>query len=153
MVCGCKERTAMNYSEAKYIVTEICRIPFYKVSVNNYQKLIDELQRRIYSLSEPSSPNGKESIGEAKGNAVSDYTEQLLTLVTEQAAIEWELKYYVWSLKKAEGYRDLLLNGENAEYVKDYMTVRDKRELQEKYHVGNAYDRMIRIVRNELKGK
>lgn len=49
----------MNYSEAKYIVTEICRIPFYKVSVNNYQKLIDDLQRRIESLSEPSSPNGK----------------------------------------------------------------------------------------------
>jgi len=143
----------MNYPEAKYIVTEICRIPFYRTSVNNYQKLIDELQRQIDTLTEPSSPNGKEAIGEAKGNAVYDYTEKLTEYVTEQAAIEWEMKYYSWSLKKAEGYRDTLLRGENADFVLDYMGTRDKRELQEKYHVGNAYDRMIRIVKQELKGK
>ena len=143
----------MNYAEAKYIVTELCRIPFYHTSVNNYQKLIDELQRQIDELTEPSSPNGKESIGEAKGNALHDYTEKLTEYVTEQAAIEWEMKYYVWSLRKAEGYREMLMKGENAEYVKDYLSTRDKRELQEKYHVGNAYDRMIRIVKQELKGK
>jgi hypothetical protein len=143
----------MNYSEAKYIVTEMVRIPFYKVSVNNYQKAIDELQRHIDSLTEPSSPNGKEAIGEAKGNALHDYTEKLTEYVTEQAAIEWEMKYYVWSLRKAEGYRDLLLKGENADYVQDYLNTRDKRELQTKYHVGNAYDRMIRIVIQELKSK
>lgn len=143
----------MNYPEAKYIVTEICRIPFYKQSVANYQKQIDDLQRMIDSLTEPSSPNGKESIGEAKGNALHDYTEKLTEYVTEQAAIEWEMKYYVWSLRKAEGYRDILLKGENADYVTDYINTRDKRELQDKYHVGNAYDRMIRIVKQELKGK
>lgn len=143
----------MNYSEAKYIVTEISRIPFYRTSVNNYQKLIDDLQFKIDNLTTPSSPNGKVSIGEAKGNAINDYTEHMLSLVTEQSAVEWEKKFYQWALKKAEGYRDLLLNGSNADYVRDYMTVRDKRELQEKYHVGNAYDRMVRIVKQELKGK
>jgi len=153
MVCGRKERSVMNYSEAKYIVTEIIRIPFYKTSVNNYQKLIDELQRQIDSLTEPSSPNGKESIGEAKGNAIYDYTEKLTEYATEQAAIEWEMKYYVWSLRKAEGYRDILLKGENSDFVLDYISTKDKRALQEKYHVGNAYDRMIRIVIQELKRK
>lgn len=143
----------MNYPEAKYIVTEICRIPFYRTSVSNYQKLIDELQRRIDELTEPTSPNGKEAIGAAKGNTPTDYTEKLTEYVTEQAAVEWEMKYYVWSLRKAEGYRDILLKGENAAYVQDYLNTRDKRELQEKYHVGNAYDRMIRIVKQELKGK
>lgn len=66
---------------------------------------------------------------------------------------KWETKYYVWSLRKAEGYRDTLLRGENADFVLDYTGTRDKRELQDKYHVGNAYDRMIRIVKQELKGK
>lgn len=143
----------MNTKEARYIVTEMVRIPFYRTSVNNYQKLIDELQRQIDILSEPSSPNGRESIGEAKGNSVHDYSEKLTEYVTEQAAIEWEMKYYVWSLRKAEGYRDKLLKGENADYVQDYLKAKDKRELQEKYHVGNPYDRMLRIVKQEMKGK
>lgn len=143
----------MNYSDAKYIVTELSRIPFYKTSVNNYQKLIDDIQFKIDTLSEPSSPNGKESIGEAKGNSIADYTEVLTTLVTEQAAVEWELKFYALALIKAEGYRDRLFKGENADYVRDYLSTRDKRTLQDKYHVGNAYDRMLRIVIQELKKK
>ena len=143
----------IRYSEAKYIREQIENMKLYEQFIAEYNAKLIELQMEIDSLSEPSSPNGRASIGEAKGNSISDYTERLTQILTDKASYELELNLYRWLMKKAQKYYDQLLRGESAEFVKDYFSTADKRSLQEKYHIGNVYDRILRVIRNEVTGK
>ena len=140
----------LSYSEARYVITEISRIDFYRQCIAKYQTQIDDLEKEKLDLTVPTSPNGHESIGEAKGNAVSDYTRQLIDIIARQDEIKKEQFHFIGMLKKAEAYLDELMRSPNADYVEDYLKTRDKRSLQEKYDISNAYDRMVRIIRSEV---
>lgn len=138
----------ISYSEARYIVTEISRIGFYQETVAKYRSKIEDLDREKDALTMPSSPNGKESIGDAKGNEVWDYTKALLEIVSKQDELRDEMLDYWRLLKRAERYLERLNESLESDYVKDYFKTHDKRQLQRKYHVGNAYDKIIRITRS-----
>ena len=140
----------LSYSEARYVITEISRIPFYRQCIAKYQTQIDDLEKEKINLSMPTSPNGHESIGEAKGNAVGDYTRQLIEIIAKQDEVKREQFHFIGMLKKAEAYLDELMHSPNADYVRDYLITKDKRSLQKKYDISNAYDRMVRIIRSEV---
>lgn len=143
----------LSYADARYIITEISRLEYYRGAVAVYQSEIDELEQQKIDLSAPSSPNGKENIGEAKGNLPSDYTHHLIDIIERQDKIKKEQLMYIWWMRKAETYYEQLIQSEESDYVKAYFSTKDKRALAMKYSVGNPYDRMIRIVRGVMKRK
>lgn len=143
----------IDYQDARYIVTEINRIPYYRRCIAGYKETIDDLERQKADLTMPSSPNGKEDIGGSKGNDVYDYTKVLIDIIAKQDEVRQEMYEYIWLLKKAEGYYEKLQGSLEADFVDDYFSTRDKRELQNKYHIGNAYDRILRITRSVIKKK
>ena len=141
----------ISYSQARYIVTEISRIPFYQQMIAEYQAELTELKQKKESLSEPKSPNGKTSIGEGRGNEVTDFSNRLLDLIVRQDELEQEQYNFVKAEKRAEAYLEILLKSHDAEYAEAYFHTRDKRELHERFAISNAYDRMIRVVRNNIR--
>lgn len=143
----------LSYQDARYIVTEISRLSYYRETVATYQAELDSLEQKKLDLSAPSSPNGREHIGEAKGNLPSDYTKTLINIIEVEDKIKKEQFMYIWWMRKAETYYARLLESDEAEFVKAYFSTKDKRALATKYAVGNPYDRMIRIVRAELQRK
>ena len=140
----------MTYQEAKYIVDEIKRIGFYREKVASLQREIDSLEEQKEDLARPKSPNGHESIGEAKGNAVSDYTIQLLKLSAIEDAVKQRQVFFYGLYKQACSYRKKIMSGENAKYAEDFFEAKNKWDMQKDYNVSNPYDRMVRIVRMEF---
>lgn len=143
----------LSYQDARYIVTEISRLSYYRETVATYQSELDALEQQKLDLSAPSSPNGREHIGEARGNLPKDYTQKLIDILEIEDRIKKEQFMYIWWMRKAENYYARLLEGDETEFVKAYFSTKDKRALAIKYCVGNPYDRIIRIVRAELQRK
>ena len=140
----------MTYQEAKYIVDEIKRIGFYREKVASLQKEIDSLDQQKEDLASPKSPNGHESIGEAKGNSVSDYTIQLLKLSAIQDSVKKRQVFFYDLYKQACGYKKKLMSGEYSQYATDFFGSKNKLDMQNEYNTSNPYDRMVRIVRMEF---
>lgn len=140
----------IDYQDARYIVTEINRLPYYRRCIAEYKEKIDDLERQKSELTMPSSPNGKEAIGDAKGNEVFDYTKVLIDIIAKQDEVKQEMYEYIWLLRKAERYYEQLTGSLESDFVVEYFQTKDKRELQRKFHIGNAYDRMIRITRSVI---
>ena len=137
----------ITYDDAKYIVSEVGRLHYYKKRIDAYQDEIDQITNQMLMLGEPKSPNGKEGIG-ARGNEVSDKTRVFNTLITRKMEIEKRQAEFIRRKQTAESYKEQLLRSEYATYVQDFIQARDRRALSEKYNVTNPYDRMVRIVRN-----
>ena len=140
----------MTYQEAKYIVDEIKRIGFYREKVASLQREIDSLEHQKEDLASPKSPNGHESIGEAKGNAIGDYTIQLLKLSAIQDMVKERQIFFYGLYKQAVSYQKKLMNSEHSQYADDFFRTKNKLEMQNKYNTSNPYDRMVRIVRMEF---
>lgn len=144
----------ISYSEADYIVREIGNIARYKAWVRAYDDELREIRTQIDNLTAPVSPNGKESIGEAKGNGGHDWTIDLFVLSAKQDRIAEERKMFQDRLTRAEDYQKMMLaNEDEREFIEEYFAVRNKQTLEEKYHISNAYDRIRRIARNTVRRK
>ena len=141
----------LTYQEARYVVTEIARRPFYKEQLQRISSKMALLEERKLQLSMPNCPQGHEYIGAARGNEVTDFSKALTEIVTRQQSHKAEQDFFEDLLIRATKYYDMLLEGEESQYVRDYFETVDKRELQLKYNISNAYDRMIRIVRSTIK--
>ena len=144
----------ITYSEADYIVREIGNIIRYRHWVSQYDTELRELDSQILHLTEPVSPNGKVSIGEAKGNGVHDWTQDLHALVERREAILNDRNHFADCLKRAERYQKQLQTAEEEKaFIDEYFITRNKQTLNEKYGYANAYDRIRRIARNVIRRK
>ena len=140
----------LTYQEARYIVTEISRRGFYRDTLYKLQKEIRELEQKKIDLSAPNSPQGHENIGGQRGNEVTDFSKKLVIIVTRQEEVMRQRDFFMSLLVRATDYYEILMDGEEPTYTRDYFEASDKRHLEAKYSVSNAYDRMIRIVRNDV---
>lgn len=144
----------ITYSEADYIVREIGNISRYRAWIRTYDEELRELRSQIDNLTAPVSPNGKESIGEAKGNGTHDWTIDLFVLSAKYDRIADEKRMFSERLTRAEDYQQTMLqNEEEKSFIEEYFVTRNKQALEEKYHVSNAYDRIRRIARNTIRRK
>lgn len=139
----------LTYQESKYIISEIARRPFYKLQMIKLEQRLAVLQEKKRQLSDPNCPQGHESIGQ-RGNEVTDFSKQLVGIVTRQEELKRERDFFTMLLVRATDYYEILMEGEQPMYVRDYFQTDDKRTLQDKYCISNAYDRMVRIVRQEI---
>jgi len=141
----------LSYGEARYVIGEIGRIGFYQQCVARWQFEVQEYEQQIEMLSMPSSPNGHVSIGEAKGNDVSDFSKKLVEMVAERDDLKAKLYDWIKDLRTANEYLRILMESEDAEYVKAFFETKDKWSLKEVYHISNPYDKMNRIVSQNIK--
>ena len=140
----------LTYQEARYIVTEISRRGFYRDTLYKLQREIRELDQKKIDLSSPNSPQGHETIGGQRGNEVTDFSRHLVIIVTRQEEVIRQRDFFMSLLVRATDYYEILMDGSEPTYTRDYFEAGDKRVLEAKYNVSNAYDRMIRIVRNDV---
>lgn len=140
----------LTYQEARYIVTEISRRGFYRDTLYKLQREIRELDQKKIDLSSPNSPQGHENIGGQRGNEVTDFSRHLVIIVTRQEEVIRQRDFFMSLLVRATDYYEILMDGSEPTYTRDYFEASDKRVLEAKYSVSNAYDRMIRIVRNDV---
>lgn len=140
----------LTYQEARYIVTEISRRGFYRDTLYKLQREIRELDQKKIDLSSPNSPQGHENIGGQRGNEVTDFSRHLVIIVTRQEEVIRQRDFFMSLLVRATDYYEILMDGSEPTYTRDYFEASDKRVLEAKYNVSNAYDRMIRIVRNDV---
>lgn len=140
----------LTYQEARYIVTEISRRSFYRDTLYKLQREIRELDQKKIDLSSPNSPQGHENIGGQRGNEVTDFSRHLVIIVTRQEEVIRQRDFFMSLLVRATDYYEILMDGSEPTYTRDYFEASDKRLLEAKYSVSNAYDRMIRIIRNDV---
>lgn len=139
--------------ESKFILQQIMNIQDYENWIKKYSDDIRELEDMKAHLTEPKSPNGKFSIGEAKGNGVRDWTQELHNYNQKIERLENDKRYFEMLLGRAKYYKEKMLESQYADYMRDYLTATDRRSLEKKYFVSNAYDRMVRIIRNVIRRK
>lgn len=131
-------------------MTEISRRSFYRDTLYKLQKEIRELDQKKIDLSSPNSPQGHENIGGQRGNEVTDFSRHLVIIVTRQEEVIRQRDFFMSLLVRATDYYEILMDGSEPTYTRDYFEASDKRVLEAKYSVSNAYDRMIRIIRNDV---
>ena len=139
----------LTYQEARYIVTEITRRQFYRDQLYKLNREIRDLDEKKVDLSSPNCPQGHETIGQ-RGNEVTDFSKRLVAIVTRQEEVIRQRDFFLSLLVRATDYYEILMDGEEPMYVRDYFEAHDKRLLEAKYSVSNAYDRMVRIIRNDV---
>lgn len=140
----------ISHSEARYVVTEIIRLPFYAEQIEKARKVYKAYEEKKRQIADPSCPQGHEVIGQ-KGNEVSDPAKILTQIVTAQEIYREKILLYRTLQDNARWYWEVLMEGDNAQFVKDYFGTQDKKTLLKKYNISNAYDRIIRVVKGEIK--
>lgn len=141
----------ITYNKARFVLNGIKSINVVSEIVHELQTQIDDLEQKKADLASPKSPNGRESIGEAKGNSVSDYTQELVTIITEQDKLKKEEKFYINMLERFKRYEMMLTDGEDSDYSQMYFKKYDREAICHKYRITNPFDRMIRIIRKNIK--
>ena len=140
----------LTHGEARYIITEIIRIPFYREQIEKAGRIWKAYEEKKRQISDPNCPQGHEVIGQ-RGNEVTDPAKIIAHIVTAQEIYREKIMLYRTLQENAQWYLDVLTDGENAQFVKDYFGTQDKKSLQKKYNISNAYDRMIRVVKGDIK--
>lgn len=140
----------LTHGEARYVLTEIVRIPFYAEQIEKARRVYRAYEEKKRQVSDPNCPQGHEVIGQ-RGNEVTDPSRIIAHIVTAQEIYREKILLYKTLQENAQWYLDVLMGGENAQFVKDYFEAQDKKSIQKKYNISNAYDRMIRVVKGEIK--
>lgn len=140
--------------DAQFVISEIRFREYYKSRVESLNNQIDELEGKIAELTMPSSPNGRISYGSRQigddGSAFSRTESQILGIITKQSELGQEARTFEYRYLKAERYLGQLADDLDALFVKDFFAGMKYKDLEEKYHISNAYDRMIRIIQNNV---
>lgn len=143
--------------DARFIISEIRNMPYYVERTSTITKQIEEIRERIAEASSPVSPNGGVDIGEypdtvrIKILGHGDGTDQRITaLVTEEAVLNTERSRYLQRWKDANGWKQRLEHTQDGAFCRDFFVGKSYGRLEREYAVSNAYDRMIRIIRNTI---
>lgn len=145
--------------QAKYALQEIRNISFYRNQIKQIDIKLKNISDRMMYLSSPKSPNGGTDItinGVSMRVKVSGNPMPKETVLNDLISVEMMLdkKRYEWivRLAKAKEYREeLLANTDEPEFVRDSLEGMRYRELEEKYNMRNAYDHMLRLIKNGLR--
>ena len=140
--------------DAKYILSEIRSIPYYErqIAYLNYQ--LSEYDMMIADATNPVSPNsGKDVVVNGKtirmkfhSTSNTSVSERIADYITAQKPLEKSLQEFRSRHDHAVEYRQRLKRTNYKEFVEDFFNGKSYRELQDKYYISNAYDKMIRII-------
>ena len=137
--------------DAQYILSEIRMIGYFKRRIGVMQKMIDDIEIEIAEITEPKSPNGKTDVSVKSDGRTSNVESRINALISRQMNVEKEKSVFDFRLWKATAYFNRLKNTNESDFVEDFFeSGKTHRQLEEKYHLSNAYDRMVRIIRNAI---
>lgn len=148
----------VNIEDAKYILSEIRAMPYYESKIALIMYRLAELDIAIERLNEPASPNGgtdvkikgKEIRVKITGHGIGK--EAILAgYITAQKPLEQELIGWKNRYARAVMYKNLLLQSKDGAFAKDFLDGKKRyREIEKEYFVSNAYDKMIRIIMQNI---
>lgn len=149
----------INIDDAKYVLQQLRNIPYYDRKISSLKIEIDRIETLIAEATSPASPNGGEDVM-VKGKMIRvkvpsshtyDSGKAITDLITRQMPLESMLRDFEKLNRAAKRYRSQLLKSEDAEFVKDSISGMKYRDLEKKYHITNAYDKLIRIIQNRVR--
>ena len=137
-------------AEARYVITEITRLPLYKELLEKYKGILVRFDERKRSLSEPNCPQGHEVIG-SRGNEFKSNDAILADIVTREAETREKFERIEGAKHRAEMYYEsLVMYSDDSQFVTDYFNAKNKVTLCEAYYISNPYDYMIRVVMHTI---
>ena len=149
----------VNSHDARYILGEIRNIQYYEKRMAELKQQLREISTLIQEASVPRSPNGGKDVvvngktvrikipgkGYNSGSAVT-------SLITRQRPIEAEYGDFRKRWVNACRYRDELLYSDDTGFVEAFLSgTKTYRQLQDEFYVSNAYDRIIRLISQNVK--
>ena len=149
----------INTDDARYVISEIRLIPYYEQKIAMLMFKLKELDIAIERMTEPVSPNGgKDIVVKGKiirvkiiGTGGSTKDSILAGYITAQEPLEESLKEFRRRYEKASSYKRQLLQGNNADFARDFLSGKKTyKDIEAEYFVSNAYDRMIRIIMQNI---
>lgn len=146
------------YSDARYILREIQAIPYYEERIARTRKRLDDLQRQIDEATSPASSAGEDVLINGKmvrvkipGSGSYDSGKAITDLISRQAPLEAIIRDFEKRWKTARYYKRKVLSASSDGFAADFLSGKKSyRQLEREYCVGNAYDRMLRIIRGAV---
>ena len=140
----------INNRKASYILQELKNISLYQEIFKEHQNEYEMIQKEKETFASPKSPQGHENIGAGNQHNAEDGKERLLNLLEKQDDIEYKMDLIKQRVGIALQYKLALMDCEDYQFVKDYLDGMKIRDIEKKHNVSNAYDKMIRLIRNNI---
>lgn len=146
------------YGDARYILREIQAIPYYEERIARTRKRLSEIQRQIDEATSPVSTCGEDVVIDGKvvrvkipGTGSYDSGKAITNLITRQRPLEVSLREFEKRWRTAIAYRKKVLSASSDGFAADFLSgSKSYKQLESEYAVGNAYDRMLRIIRSAI---
>ena len=143
----------MKRDDAKDVVDEIRKIPYFRRKLTELKKTVDLMQEQIDTATAPHSPQGIENIGAARVLSFAGKEAYLNFKIKEMGRYEEKLKRFSYRYDTAQtNFLKLLEVAEDKEFVQDYFSGKySSQELERKHSVTKAYRKIVGIVMDSLK--
>ena len=145
----------INTDDARYVLSEIRAMPYYQQKIAMLMFRLKELDIAIEQMTEPVSPNGGtdivikgKTIRVKIGSGGSSTKEAVIAgYITAQIPLEESLCDFKRRYEKAAAYKRQLLESADRDFAKDFLSGKlTYRDMERKYFISNAYDKIIRLI-------
>ncbi len=137
----------MTKEEAKYILHELKSINYYTHKLFELECLLKDLAQQIVDVQTPSSPSGGNGV---KVENHKDKTSIVNSLLSDEQTYNAEYNFLLSCKQHAEAYRIKLMTAcdpKDKLFCQDYIDGMPYGKINAKYNTSNAYDRIIRLIR------
>ena len=137
----------MDNELAKYILSELASIRFYKKRIKELEDTLDEIAQEIYDIQTPSSPSGGDGV---KISAHRDKASIVNEKLTDEQNCIADKNHMITCLTKANAYMTKLLlvcDEQDTYFVKDYVKDVPRSTMRDRYGYSHPYDHMIRLIK------